>query len=102
MDRTLSNLMHDARHRLMFESNRIMGEASMAGALQSNRVILTVASFADQVHDAAMKQATAILLDFIQRMQLPPAEITEWARAAYAREPSAGHQQPPKGRESRP
>jgi hypothetical protein len=80
MDRALSNLMHDARHRLMIEKNRIMGEASMAGALQSNRVIVTVASFADQLHDVSMKQAAPILLDFIQRMQLPPAEITEWAR----------------------
>jgi hypothetical protein len=80
IDRTLSNLMHDARHRLMIEKNRIMGEAAQAGALHGNRVIITVANVADQIHDAAMKQATPILLDFIARMQLPPAEITEWAR----------------------
>lgn len=72
--------MHDARHRLMIEKNRIMAEASMGGALQSNRVIVTVASFADQIHDASMKQATPALLSFIERMRLPPAEITEWAR----------------------
>ena len=80
MDRVLSNLMHDARHKLMIESNRVMGEAAQAGALQSNRVIVTIASLADQLHDASMKQAAPILLDFIERMQLPPAEITEWAR----------------------
>jgi hypothetical protein len=80
IDRTLSNLMHDARHRLMIEKNRITAEAAQAGALQGNRVIVTVASFADQIHDASMKQATPILLDFIERMRLPPAEITEWAR----------------------
>ncbi len=80
MDRTLSVMMHDARHRLMIEKNRIMAEASMAGALQGNRVIVTIASFADQIHDASKKQATPILLDFIARLQLPPAEITEWAR----------------------
>jgi hypothetical protein len=57
-----------------------MGEAAQAGTLQGNRVIVTVAVFADQVHDAAVKQAMPILLDFIERMQLPPAEITEWAR----------------------
>jgi hypothetical protein len=80
MDRILSNLMHDARHRLMIEKNRIMGEAAQAGALRSNRVIVAVASFADQIHDASMKQATAVLLNFVERMQLPPSEITEWAR----------------------
>jgi hypothetical protein len=81
IDRTLSNLMHDARHRLMIETSRIMAEAAQAGApLQGNRVIITFAEFADQIHDAAMKQATPILLDFIERRQLPPAEITAWAR----------------------
>jgi hypothetical protein len=39
IDRTLSNLMHDARHRLMIEKNRIMAEAAQAGAHQGNRVI---------------------------------------------------------------
>jgi hypothetical protein len=80
IDRRLSLMMHDARHRLMIEKNRIMAEASIAGALQSNRVIVTVASFADQIHDAAMMQAIPLLLDFIERLQLPPAEMTSWAR----------------------
>jgi hypothetical protein len=79
IDRTLSVLI-DARHRLMIEKNRIMGEAAQAGALNGNRVSVTVATFADQIHDASMKQATPILLSFIERMQLPPAEITEWAQ----------------------
>jgi len=65
IDRSLSLMMHDARHRLMIEKNRIMAEASIAGALQSNRVIVTVASFADQIHHAVMKQAIPLLLDFI-------------------------------------
>jgi hypothetical protein len=71
IDRTLSNLMHDARDRLRMETSRLMAEAAQA---------ITFAEFADQIHDAAMKQATRILLDFIERMQLPPAEITAWAR----------------------
>jgi hypothetical protein len=79
MDRVLSNLMHDARHKLMIEGNRVMGEAAQAGVLQSNRVIVTVAAIADQLHEAAMKQATMILLDFTERMQLPPGDITAWA-----------------------
>jgi hypothetical protein len=72
--------MHDARHRVMIEKNRITGEASRSGALHSSRVIATVAAIADQVHDASIKQAAPILLDFIDRMQLPSAEITDWAR----------------------
>jgi len=80
IDRSLSLMMHEARHRLMLEKNRIMAEASVAGALQSSRVIVTVASFANQIHDAAMKQATPLLMDFIERLQLPPAEMTSWAR----------------------
>jgi predicted nucleotide-binding protein len=80
LDRVLSNLMHDARHKLMAESNRIMGEAAKAGALQSNRVIATVVAFANQLHEAAMKEAASILFNFIQRMRVPPSEITGWAR----------------------
>lgn len=72
--------MHDARHRLMAEIPRVMGQAAQFGSLQGNRVIVTIASIADQLHEAAMKEATPILLQFIERMQLPPAEITEWAR----------------------
>jgi hypothetical protein len=80
LDRGLSLLMHDARHKLMIEKNRIIAEASMAGASGGNRVIVSVASFADQIHDASMKQATPMLLDYIERIKLPPAEITEWVR----------------------
>jgi predicted nucleotide-binding protein len=80
IDRTLSAMTHEARQRLMIEKNRIMAEAAMAGTIESNRIIVTVASFADQNHDASMKQATPLLLAFIERLQLPPAEMTSWAR----------------------
>jgi hypothetical protein len=59
IDRVLSNMMHDARHRLMIEKNRLMAEASMKGALN---VIVTIASVADQIHDAAMKETSPVLL----------------------------------------
>jgi hypothetical protein len=62
IDRVLSNMMHDARHRLMIEKNRFMAEASMKGALNGNRVIVTIASVADQIHDAAMKETSPVLL----------------------------------------
>ncbi|NTG41674.1 hypothetical protein [Rhizobium rhizogenes] len=79
MDRLLSKLMHDARHKLMFESNRIMGEAAQVGALRGNRVLTILFTEADDIHKAAMSQAAKILLDFIQRMKRRPAEITGWA-----------------------
>jgi hypothetical protein len=80
LDRVLSTLMHDARHKLMIDMNRVTAEASKAGMRQSSRTIVVVASLADQIHAASLKQATPILHDFIARLSLPPTEIAEWAR----------------------
>jgi hypothetical protein len=80
LDRSLSLLMHDAHHKVIDECNRVKSDAIKAGALQSSRVIVTVAKAADTLHQDAMTQATPILLDFIERMHLPPAEVTGWAR----------------------
>jgi predicted nucleotide-binding protein len=80
LDRTLSLLMHDSRHQLMAEVNRIKGDAIKLGALQSSRVVVTAIKAADDIHKAAVGQAQSILLDFIQRMQCPPSEIVAWAR----------------------
>jgi hypothetical protein len=80
LDRSLSLLMHEARHKVLDECNRIKADAIKVGALQSNRVIVTVGKAADTIHQQAMEQAKPILLDFIERMQLAPAEITAWAR----------------------
>jgi hypothetical protein len=79
-DRSLSLLMHDARHRLMDERNQIKSDAIKAGAFQSNRMIVDIADAADKQHKEAMKKATSILLVFIDRMRRLPAEITGWAR----------------------
>jgi hypothetical protein len=54
IDRVLSTMMHTARHRLMIEANRLMAEATQFGHGKSNRVIVTVASVADQIHDASL------------------------------------------------
>ena len=78
--RLLSNLMHEAWQRLMIEQNRIMGEAAQVGAFGSNRVIVTVSKVADEIHKDSMDRAKALMLQFVQRMQVPPAEITEIAR----------------------
>jgi hypothetical protein len=72
--------MHKARQRLMIEQNRIKGEAAQAGALQSNRVIVVVFKVADEIHKDAIDRAKALMLQFVQRMQVSPADITEIAR----------------------
>ena len=72
--------MHEARQRLMNEQNRIMGEAAQAGALQSNRIIVAISKVADEIHKDSMDRAKALMLQFVQRMQVPPADITEIAR----------------------
>jgi hypothetical protein len=80
LDTALSVLMHESRQRLMEEVNRIKSDAIKAGALQSNRVVVTAVKAADDVDKAAMEQAHAILLDFIERMERLPAEVIAWAR----------------------
>jgi predicted nucleotide-binding protein len=80
IDYALSMLMHEARRQIMEERGRIVSQAAAASCLQSNRVIVLVADAADRIHAASLKQATPMLRDFIERMERPSKEITEWAR----------------------
>jgi len=80
IDAALSLLMHEARRLTLDEKNRIFSEATLAGALRSNRVVVIVADAADKIHAASMKQATQILCDFVERMETPATEITAWSR----------------------
>jgi hypothetical protein len=80
IDRALSTLMHEARHRLAERRNEAMAEATKAGALQNSRLIIVVAEAAEKIHVEAMQQATSMLREFMQRMDIAPAQITEWAR----------------------
>ncbi|MGA8954785.1 MAG: hypothetical protein WB503_05255, partial [Pseudolabrys sp.] len=57
-----------------------MGEAAKAGALQNSRLIVVVAEAAEKIHIDAMQQATPMLREFVQRMDIAPAQIVEWAR----------------------
>ena len=57
-----------------------MAEATKAGALQSNRLIIVVAEAAEKIHIEAMQQATSMLRDFVQRMGVAPSQVTGWAR----------------------
>ncbi len=78
--RALSTLMHDARHKLIAARNQTTGNAAKVGALGSNRLIITIAGEAEKIHVEAMKQATSILQEFVQRMNVGPSQITECAR----------------------
>lgn len=80
LDTALSMLMHDSRHKLTAELQRCISEATLAGALQSTRLVVVSVSAADVQHKDAIEQAQIILLDFIERMQRSPVEIVGWAR----------------------
>lgn len=80
IERALSSLMHEARHRLTGRRNEAMAEAGKEGALQSTRLIVVVAEAADKVHVEVMQQVTSTLREFVQRMDIAPSQITEWAR----------------------
>jgi hypothetical protein len=80
LDRSLSSLMHENRQKLIAECNHIKSDAAKAGTLQSTSVIVMAVTAADELHKDAMTKANAILLDFIGRMEQPPAEIVGWAR----------------------
>jgi hypothetical protein len=56
LDRSLSLLMHENRHKLMEECNRIKSDAIKAGALQSNRVVVTAVKATDDLPKDAMTQ----------------------------------------------
>jgi nucleoside phosphorylase len=80
IDSALSLLMHEARRRTLDEKNRITSDAINAGALTGNRLIVAVADEADKAHKASIDTAKTILIDFVERLQVPATEITRWAR----------------------
>ena len=80
IERALSSLLLEARHRLAERSNEDMADATKAGALQSTRLIIVIAEAAQKIHAEVMQQATSMLRDFAQRMDIAPSQITEWAR----------------------
>ena len=80
IDRALSTLMREAQHQLVERRNEAMAEATKAGALQSTRLIIVIAKAAEKIHVEVMQQATSILREFVQRMNIAPSQITEWAR----------------------
>jgi len=51
-DRSLSLVMHQARHEPLDEVNRIKAEAARVGALQGTRVIITAVNAANTMRSA--------------------------------------------------
>ena len=80
IDAALSILMHEARRQVQDAKNQVISDAIKSGVLQSDRVIIAIADDADKVHKASMERAKKILIDFIERMQLPATQIAAWAR----------------------
>jgi hypothetical protein len=79
LDRNLSVIMHDARRMAMAVRGRIVSEAAAQGGLNS-RVPVTIAGAVDGIHRDAIDQAMVVVRNFMERMQLPPKELTGWAR----------------------
>jgi hypothetical protein len=79
LDRNLSFIMHDARKKAMAERVRIVSEATMRGA-RNSRVPITIAAAIDPIHRDAIAEAMLVVRNFMDRMQLPPKDVTGWAR----------------------
>jgi len=80
IERALLTLVHEAGQRLTARRKEIMDEATKAGALQSTRLIIAVAEAAERTHLDVMQQVASVLRDFVQRMNITPSQIVEWAR----------------------
>jgi hypothetical protein len=80
IDYSLSMLMHETRRQVKEERGKIVSQATLAGAMQSSRVIVLVADAADKIHAASLNKVQLMLRDFVERMERPATEITAWAR----------------------
>lgn len=80
IDRALATLMDDAQHSLAVQRSHSMAEATKAGALQNTRLIIVVAEEAKKIHIEVLQQATSKLREFVQRMDVTPSQVTQWAR----------------------
>jgi hypothetical protein len=80
LDRTLSGVMHDARHKVEAECSELISQAVSRGTLQSSRQNLLFFLAADRQHERVMRVATAIVLDFIEHADASPPDMAGWAR----------------------
>jgi hypothetical protein len=61
IDRALSTLVHEGRHRLAVRRKEAMAQATRAGALQGTRLIVVIAEAAEKIHVEAMQRVTSML-----------------------------------------
>jgi hypothetical protein len=80
LDRKLSELMHETKHRQEENRVRIVSEATTRGALTGSRVVVIQVDAADHLHREAMERAAAFLFDFIEHTGREATEVVTWAR----------------------
>lgn len=81
LDRNLSTISHDARHKARAEKDRLESEYAARGLGQSGPLIRAVIEVCDAIHRGALEEATAVLRDFSERMGAEPAEVAAIARS---------------------
>ncbi|ULO25089.1 hypothetical protein [Methylocystis sp. SB2] len=80
LDRNLSRIMHAAHHKAQAERARLTSEAAARGLASSGVLISSVVECVDKIHAESIEEAMRIIRDFASRMNVPPKEITPWAR----------------------
>jgi hypothetical protein len=80
LDRNLSTIFHDAHHKARAERVRLTGEFTARGMGLSTSLIGSVVGSVNTIHKEALAQAMPVVIDFAERMQLAPKQITPWAR----------------------
>jgi hypothetical protein len=74
LDRKLSELMHDSRHKLRAAEQRT------DRPWQHGRIVVENFARADEIQKEAMERAKVLVATFIQRTGRPVSEVVEWAR----------------------
>jgi hypothetical protein len=74
LDRKLSELMHESRHKLRAAEQRA------DRPWQHGRIVVENFARADEIHKEAMERAKVLAATFIQRTGRPALEVVEWAR----------------------
>jgi hypothetical protein len=80
LGRLLSAIMHSAHHKARAEHVRLTSEFTARGMGLSTSLIGSVIGALDKIHVESITEAKRILLDFVERMQSPPGQITATAR----------------------
>ena len=74
LDRKLSELMHELRHKLQAATQ------STERPWQHGRSVIVHFARADEIQKEAMERAKPLIATFIQRTGRPASEAVEWAR----------------------